>query len=251
MPLVKAFSRRSFIFLFVLGLFVLATVASGFYFGFQWFSKEMVALAAPEISSAELVAKLTRFVHTHLINLAATIAGLFVFCGVVIWIGLRGMVQLLYSRFSVSATPRKKKNSKADSAAEDKAQKVSQQRLFLHLLAVLQRQGRLVDFLSEDLEMYEDDQIGAAVRGIHESCKKVVDKALALEPVIKADEGQEVTVDLGFDPSAIKLTGNVTGDPPFTGILRHKGWRTPKIELPVLSDAQDASIIAPAEVEIP
>jgi len=116
---------------------------------------------------------------------------------------------------------------------------------------VLQRQGRLVDFLSEDLDVYEDEQIGAAVRGIHENCKKVISKSLTLEAVISGSEGEEVTVDEGFDPGAIKLTGNVTGQPPFKGILRHKGWRTKKLELPVLSDAQDAAIIAPAEVEIP
>jgi len=146
--------------------------------------------------------------------------------------------------------PKKHVRAPAVSAAEREAQEQNQQRLFLHLLSVLQREGRLVDFFSEDLNLYEDAQIGGAVRAIHENCKKVVSKSLTLEAVIDRSEGEEIRVEPGFDPDAIKLTGNVTGEPPFTGILRHKGWRTRKLELPALSGVQDARIIAPAEVEI-
>jgi hypothetical protein len=123
-------------------------------------------------------------------------------------------------------------------------------RVFLHLLSVLQREGRLLDFFSEKLEGYDDAQIGAAVRGIHESCQKALKKYLRLKTVLTSEEGAEVTVEPGFDPSAIKLVGNVTGEPPFRGILRHQGWRAEKVELPVLSGGQTPSIISPAEVEI-
>ena len=249
MPFIKAFSRQSMIYILVLGLVALAAAAAAFHFGFQWISRDTAALVTAEMTAAELAAKVGAVQHLYFVNLAAITGGLLVFCGLVVWIGLRGMAGRLYARVP-AAGPQKKKDAGA-SAADAQAQKIRQQRLFLHLLTVLQRQGRLVDFLSEDLDPYEDEQIGAAVRGIHENCKKVISKSLALEAVINGSEGEQVTVDKGFDPGAIKLTGNVTGEPPFKGILRHRGWRTKKLELPVLSDAQDAAIIAPAEVEIP
>jgi hypothetical protein len=249
MPFIKAFSRQSFIFMLLLGLVVLTATAAVFHFGYQWLSLKTAALATPEIGPADLAGGITGLQHIYFIYLAAIMAGLLIVCGLATWIVLRRMAGRLYAK-AHAAAPKKKKEAGA-SAAEAEAQKVRQQRLFLHLLTVLQRQGRLVDFLSEDLDAYEDEQIGAAVRGIHENCKKVISKSLALEAVINGSEGEQVTVDKGFDPGAIKLTGNVTGDPPFKGILRHKGWRTKKLELPVLSEAQDAAIIAPAEVEIP
>jgi hypothetical protein len=250
MTFIKAFSRRSLVFMLVLGLVALGAAAAGFHYGFQWISRDTAALAAPDISTTDLVARIVEMLHTYFIYMAASTGGLLVLCGLVTWIGLRGMAKRLHTRMS-EAVPAKKKGRAAGKAEEQKAQKIRQQRLFLHLLAVLQRQGRLVDFLSENLDAYEDDQIGAAVRGIHENCRKVISKNLSLEAVIDGVEGEEVTIEEGFDPAAVKLTGNVTGQPPFKGILRHKGWRTHNIELPVLSDAQDAAVIAPAEVEIP
>ncbi len=249
MPFIKAFSRQSLVFMLILALVALAATAAVFHFGYRWISLETAALAAPETGVADLAGRIAGLQQTYFIYLAAIMAGLLVLCGLAAWVGLRRTAGRLYAR-APAAAPKKKKEASA-SAAEAEAQKIRQQRLFLHLLTVLQRQGRLVDFLSEDLDAYEDEQIGAAVRGIHENCKKVISKSLALEAVIPASEGESVTVDKGFDPGAIKLTGNVTGEPPFKGILRHKGWRTKKLELPVLSDAQDAAIIAPAEVEIP
>jgi hypothetical protein len=109
----------------------------------------------------------------------------------------------------------------------------------VQLLALLQRDGRLVDFLREDIQPYDDAQIGAAVRTIHESCRQVLTEHLSVEPVLSGQEGDEVSVPEGFDPSAIRLIGNVSGEPPFRGVLRHAGWRTTQVK-----------IVAPAEVEI-
>ncbi len=120
----------------------------------------------------------------------------------------------------------------------------------LQLLVLLQREGRLVDFLQEDLDAYSDAQIGAAVRSIHQGCRKALLEHLSLKPVIAEPEGQEVTVPEGFDPAAIRLTGHVVGSPPFKGILRHRGWRASRLELPERTPGQDPAIIAPAEVEI-
>ena len=120
----------------------------------------------------------------------------------------------------------------------------------LRLLGMLQAEGRFVDFIEEDLSPYPDDQIGAAARGIHEGCRKVLRQHLEVEPVLRANEGDSVTVEPGFDPSAIRLTGNVSGVPPFRGVLRHAGWRVRRATVPA-PRARDPKVLAPAEVEIP
>jgi hypothetical protein len=119
----------------------------------------------------------------------------------------------------------------------------------LRLLAALQEEGRLVDFFSEDIGLYSDEQIGAATRGIHESCRKALRTAITVEPVMTGEEGATVTVPAGFDPAAIRLVGAVSGTPPFTGVLKHAGWRATSVNLPKRS-GQDPQVIAPAEVEI-
>lgn len=120
----------------------------------------------------------------------------------------------------------------------------------VQLLALFQREGRLVDFLREDIQPYDDSQIGAAVREIHKACRQVLTEHLTLEPVLSGTEGDEVTVPQGFDPSAIRLTGNVSGEPPFHGSLRHAGWRATQVKLPSQPAGQDPKIVTPAEVEI-
>ena len=119
----------------------------------------------------------------------------------------------------------------------------------LRLLATLQEEGRLVDFSTEDLNAYSDEQIGAATRGIHESCRKALHAAVTVEPVMSGEEGATVTIPAGFDPAAIRLVGAVSGTPPFTGVLRHAGWRATAVNLPKRS-GHDPQVIAPAEVEI-
>jgi len=122
----------------------------------------------------------------------------------------------------------------------------------LRILAVLQRDGRLVDFLQEDIDALPDAQIGAAVRDIHRGCRKALRDYLTVEPVLSAPEESTVDVPADFDPAAIRLTGNVSGSPPFQGVLRHHGWRVKAVHLPVLPGAKDESaVLAPAEVEIP
>jgi len=120
----------------------------------------------------------------------------------------------------------------------------------IQMLALFQRDGRLVDFLAEDVAPYPDAQLGAAVRSIHNSCRQVLDRYLKLAPVLDSDEDQPVTVPAGFDPAAIKLLGNVTGEPPFRGLLRHRGWRVAEVNLPSLPQGAGRAIVAPAEVEI-
>jgi len=120
----------------------------------------------------------------------------------------------------------------------------------LALLALLQREGRFVDFLREPVDDYGDADIGAAVRDIHRSCRKVLDEHFRLEPVMPGPEEAQVTVPRGFDPSEIRLIGEARGEPPFSGILRHHGWRAISTTLPILADGVDRTVVAPAEVDV-
>ena len=121
----------------------------------------------------------------------------------------------------------------------------------LRVLAVLQRDGRLIDFLLEDIDSYRDEQVGAAVRDIHRGCRKSLREYLSIEPIINAAEEAQVQVPTDFDPAAIRLLGNVDGRPPFQGVLKHHGWRVRSVHLPVLPAARDdSSVLSPAEVEI-
>lgn len=121
----------------------------------------------------------------------------------------------------------------------------------IQLLAILQRKGRLVDFLQEDLSAYADDQIGAAVRTIHEGCKQALDETMTLEPVMSEAEGSTVTIPAGFDATTVRLTGNVSGEPPFRGTVQHRGWRIASIDLPTRTKADaGALVVAAAEVEV-
>lgn len=121
----------------------------------------------------------------------------------------------------------------------------------LTLLATLQREGRLIDFLKEPIASYTDAQIGAVVRDIHRDCGKVLDRLFAIEPVLTDAEGAEVEVPAGFDAGRYRLVGNVTGDPPFRGRLTHHGWTAGKSELPAWQGSPDsARVVAPAEIEL-
>lgn len=120
----------------------------------------------------------------------------------------------------------------------------------IQMLALLQRDGRLVDFLAEDVSPYPDSQLGAAVRSIHTSCRQVLDRYIKLEPIIASEEDQPLTVQAGFDPAAIKLLGNVAGTPPIKGVLRHRGWRVKEVSLPSLPQESARNIVAAAEVEV-
>ena len=163
-----------------------------------------------------------------------------------------GILAWLFARSSIKklALSTVETDEEAD-AGNDKAEKdLSDRRLFLHLFSLMQREGRLMDFLNEDLDGYDDAQIGSAVRSIHAGCRQLVQEYLNPEPVMDRHEGAVVEVPVDFDPGIIKLTGNVVGEPPFSGILRHKGWQVGKMKLPTLSGSQNAEIIAPAEVEI-
>ena len=175
-----------------------------------------------------------------------------VFPAVMIFSLIMGIFAWLMARSSIKKlAPCAEETAEETDAGDEKTEKdLSDRRLFLHLFSLMQREGRLMDFLHEDLDGYDDAQIGAAVRSIHAGCRQLVEEYLNPEPVMDQHEGAVVEVPVDFDPGTIKLTGNVVGEPPFNGILRHKGWQVGKMNLPTLSGRQNAEIISPAEVEI-
>jgi len=120
----------------------------------------------------------------------------------------------------------------------------------LQLLALLQREGRFVDFVQEDMSSFSDAEIGGAARVVHDGCKKALAEHLPITPVRSEGEGDKITLAKGFDAREVRLTGNVAGEPPYTGTLAHRGWRVSEVKLPKMAEGHDAKILAPAEVEL-
>ncbi|MEO6785411.1 MAG: DUF2760 domain-containing protein [Chthoniobacteraceae bacterium] len=117
---------------------------------------------------------------------------------------------------------------------------------------LLQEKGRLVDFLMDDVTGYDDAQVGAAARVVHQGCREVLREHFKITPVSTAAEGSRVTVPAGYAPDEYRLLGKISGEAPFTGTLIHKGWKTESVKLPriIKADAQRLPGIAPAEVEL-
>lgn len=211
-------------------------------------------------SLADVVKNLNLLLDNFFIWIVPATSALFLISAIVLWFIMKFSLSSLFSSETSFSNKSSKPYHTAISQsviaeekkdyADQKIEQERQRRMFLHFLSVLQREGRILDFFSEDLSLYDDEQIGAAVRSIQEDCKKSVEKYLSPQPVLTKEEGEVVEIPIGFDPDSIKLTGNVSGEPPFKGILRHKGWKAGKKEIPKLSDVLDSSIISPAEVEI-
>lgn len=120
----------------------------------------------------------------------------------------------------------------------------------LQLLALLQREGRFVDFVQEDLGSRDDAEIGAVARVVHEGCRKALGAHAKIAPVRSESEGSSLVLQAGFSPEEVKLVGDVKGSAPYKGVLRHRGWRAESLTLPVPIDGHDARVLAPAEVEL-
>jgi hypothetical protein len=120
----------------------------------------------------------------------------------------------------------------------------------LQLLSLLQQSGRLIDFLQEDITAFSDQEVGAAARLVHQGCRQTLEEYLAIRPVCDEQEGAQLTLEAGFDAAAVRLTGNVVGDAPFTGTLIHRGWRVTALRLPKVAAGHDLKILTAAEVEL-
>lgn len=139
-------------------------------------------------------------------------------------------------KLAAEAEPARIKESTPDSA--------------LQLLGLMQQEARFIDFIEENITAYSDSEIGAAARVVHEGCRKIVHQHFDLEPIRKEAENARITVPKGFDAATLRLTGNIVGQPPFSGTLVHRGWRVSGVKLPKLAAGHDPKVIAAAEVEL-
>jgi uncharacterized protein DUF2760 len=119
-------------------------------------------------------------------------------------------------------------------------------------LAMLQEKGRLVDFLMDDINPYNDAQVGAAARVVHAGCKRVLQEHFNIHPLRTEDEGSTVQVPLGYAADEYRLIGKIAGQAPFSGVLVHRGWKTDMVKLPQLLPSAPGQLpaIASAEVEL-
>lgn len=121
----------------------------------------------------------------------------------------------------------------------------------VQFLGRLQEKGRLVDFAMEEIAAYPDEQVGAVARVVHQGVREVLKSTFDIRPVHGGEEGEDVSLAGDYDARAYRLVGKVPERPPFRGAVRHRGWKTSKVNLPKVSaDPAAKEVIAPAEVEI-
>lgn len=250
MKIAKSAVRPMVVRVLFFNLLACLLVDSGAYWLLQTVSNRVGVLAKLDPPVAEAQA-LTHWIQ----SLGPLFWPYFLPATVVVFLFIALLMVLALRRLVTAPVPARPVKKAADMPDGNKAELARQaleanQRLYLHLITVLQKEGRLLDFFSEDLGQYDDGQIGAAVRNIHESCKKALRNHVAPQAVLQHNEGDEITVAKDFDPNTIKLIGNVTGQPPFKGVVQHRGWRAGKLDLPTFPGRQTPEIIAPAEVEV-
>jgi len=251
----KLYSRKLFGIITLFAVLISTGVNVGLYIGIDWLSanlsndlgnktgEEIISWA---LNNLELIS------NNFYIWVLPGVTGAFLLCGWLLWIILRpSMVNAIaQGKVQKEGAGASSKGKLKKDFVDQKIEQDRKRRLFLHSLSILQRDGRLLDFFDEDLSVYDDEQIGATVRSIQEDCKKTIKKYIDVRPVLDAEEGETIKIEPGFDIDAIKLVGNVSGEPPFEGVLKHRGWKAGKKEIPKLSAIQDSGIIVPAEVEI-
>lgn len=234
----------------ILNLLTCLLVDGGAYYLMQTVSSRIGALAEvdpPVAEAGALIQWVETIQHIFWPYLVPASVAVFLLLSLLMVLVLKGLVVPRAAVKPVKKDAEKSGESKAEMARKSLEES---QKLYLHLITVLQKEGRLLDFFSEDLSQYEDGQIGAAVRNIHESCRKALNDQVAPMAVLKQVEGDEILVEQDFDPNVIKLVGNVTGQPPFRGVVQHRGWCAGKLDLPTFSGQLTPDIIAPAEVEV-
>ena len=133
---------------------------------------------------------------------------------------------------------------------EQKAPETEQSAGGLFILSALQREGRFIDFLQQDVASFSDTDVGAAARVVHGGCRKVLDQYLTLKPVLPEGEGSVVSIPKGYDANRVRVVGNVAGEPPYRATLKHQGWVAADLRFPKLAPGMNLRVLAPAEVEI-
>jgi hypothetical protein len=169
-------------------------------------------------------------------------------------LGSRETAQRVQKSLAGEAVPRlghepEPAKKKAPSPKEPE-RKAPEQSEAVTLLAALQREARFLDFIQESLDSYSDEQVGAAARSVHDGCAEVLERFFAIRPLVEHKENESVEVK-DSETAFYRLTGDVSGDPPYRGMLTHHGWKTTRTELPKWKGIPEtANMLSPAEVEL-
>lgn len=223
----------------------LSLIFAGVYYAGDIFFKEISKLDITKINSSDLQGIITKSLSLKdcfYLYIWPLLGGSVFLLTLISWLIIRISIKKNIEKIPSRVAPAAETTKKEDPELE--------KRKFLHLLTVLQEEGRFLDFLNEDLGDFEDDEIGAAVRSVHKGCKESLVKYMDLKPLLDEEEETLKDVEKGFDPEKLKLTGNVVGEPPFKGYVRHRGWMADNVKLPVLKKVKNASYIVPAEIEV-
>ena len=196
----------------------------------------LAAIAVPVLIALTLVPAAAVY-HQHL-----TVAALAVAIAVVV------------AMFGNSGTKAEAKPVKAEAAKPAPAPPVATNQAeaeVVAFLATLQEKGRLVDFLMDDIAAYDNAQVGAAARVVHQGCRTALREHFKIHPIRDEKEGASVTVAAGYPADEYRLVGKIGGEPPFTGTLVHRGWKTESVKLPrIVRTGDRLPTLAPAEVEL-
>ncbi|MDD5206396.1 MAG: DUF2760 domain-containing protein [Desulfobacterales bacterium] len=240
-------------------LIIIGALVTTFYFmalyAFQGISQYMAPLSAeaqklPKEAS-DLIAGLDTFIRQTRHLLIPSVFGFGAIAALILWslIQFSGRRAIKQASILPAAGEKIEEPKKRQAGAE--AFSLPSPSPAVQMLSILERQGRFIDFLQEDLGMYSDEQVGAAVRNVHQGCKEALSQHVELKPVLEQEEGARITIQPGFDLHSIRLSGNVAGDPPFKGVLRHHGWRVVRVDLPrQVRDQEKDWVLMPAEVEV-
>lgn len=141
-------------------------------------------------------------------------------------------------------------NSEVEQMNQQQALKVTEPQSALQLLSVLQKEGRLIDFINQDVNDFSDEQVAAAARVVHAGVKSAINQYVQFAPVSETAEGETISLPENFDKNEYRLTGNIVGAGPFSGALIHKGWKVTSVNFPLLAENSDLHVVAQAEVEL-
>ena len=118
------------------------------------------------------------------------------------------------------------------------------------LLVLLQREGRLLDFILEDVGGVDDCVLGGAVRPLLGKLRGVLCDYVVFEPILGGVEGDVFTVESGFDASLVKVEGLLVGGAPFRGVIKHPGWRVVSHRVPAAVPGSGGLVVERAVVEV-
>ncbi|MDD9952510.1 MAG: DUF2760 domain-containing protein [Zetaproteobacteria bacterium] len=125
----------------------------------------------------------------------------------------------------------------------------------LQLLSLLQHNGRLIDFVMEDITGIEDQQVVAAARVVHAGCREVLCKYVEIHPLRDEEEGQSIVAPQEEVDRTVEIMGEHDLAATTTATLLHRGWKSHGIHLPTLTaDRQqfmlETQVLYPAQAEV-